>query len=284
MQIPRSIRLARLSALIVLFILSSVSVGYVAVRVVGDRNLPADTVDQATARASTHTSAATAAPAHVSSPFMAYGASGATARIADDGDADDYLVASTALTGSSTDSSFQFVESGGGNRDFTGSSTTKTSRHSGTGSGGFAASIGGGIGAAGGVSGTSQRKNNALSIKTAATTRTTTHTSTSPSKSSNHSGGGSSSGTSGGGTAVSGTSAGVAAGGVAADASAGPGVALTTTGAGATGGVVALGVTGGVTGKVGATGSSPAPTPEPISLLLIGSGLCGAFGARRVFS
>jgi hypothetical protein len=248
MQIPRSVRLARLSAMIVLFILSSVSVGYVAVRMMTDRVLPPDKADSVQARASTHSSAALSAPGHVSSPFMNYGAGTTNVKLAGDDDADDFAVAPTL--GSSTVALLPTNdESGGGNRDFTGSSRNKRSGASNSG-GGFALSggIGAGAGSYGGVSGTATGKG----TKSSATHTATTHgSSTSPSRSSGGNGGGASTGLTVASTA-------------------------TANAAGPVGGVTALGVT-----PLG--GGSPAPTPEPISLLLIASGLGGAVGFRRLF-
>ena len=250
MQIPRSVRLARLSAMIVLFILSSVSVGYVAVRMMTDRVLPPDKTDTVQARASTHSSAALT-PGHNSSPFMNYGAGTTNVKLEGDDDADDYAVAPTL--GSSTAALLPTNDGGGGgSRDFTGNNRNKHSGAS-NGGGGFALSggIGAGAGAYGGVSGTATGKGS----KSSATTHTTTPhaSSTSPSRSSGGSGGGS--------------------------ASANTGLTVASTNAaGPVGGLTALGVSTPVGG-----GGSPAPTPEPISLLLIASGLGGAVGFRRLF-
>lgn len=267
MEIPRSVRLARLCAMIVLFILSSVSVGYVAVRMITDRVLPAEKAATVQARASTHSSAALGAQGHVSSPFMNYGASATHVKLDGDDDADDYAVA--PALGSST-LALLSTPTTGGSRDFTGSSKNTRSGAS-TGGGGFA--IGGGIGAGagayGGVSGSATRSGG---------TKSAAHTSsTSPSRpSSGHT-------SSGGGSA---TNSGSTTTGPAADPPAPttttPASTVTTTGtataSGRLGGVTALSVSTPLGG-----GSSPAPTPEPISLLLIASGLGGAAGFRRLF-
>jgi hypothetical protein len=235
--------------MIVLFILSSVSVGYVAVRMVTDRVLPPDKADTVQGRASTHSTAAVIAPGHVSSPFMNYGAGTTNVKLDGDDDGDDYAVA--PALGSSTTGLLSMKDQGAGNRDFTGSSRSKRSGSS-SGGGGFALSggIGAAAGAYGGVSGTATKKG----TKSATTHTTAPHaSSTSPSRSS---------GGSGGGSANANTGLTVA-------------TAATANAAGPVGGLTALSTPLG--------GGSPAPTPEPISLLLIGSGLGGAVGFRRLF-
>lgn len=200
--------------------------------------------------------------------FMNGVASGAPAAAV--GAVQEGTTASTAyqqlLAGPSSYSASGAASVSGGGSGEVGGSGIQARNHSAGGTGFSASGYGmGGVGAWGGVSGSARP---AFAAAPAASPKLRVRTSA------------------GGGTSNSRKSSGSGSGAVAGAAAVAPafvaGGPLSggfTTGAGAVAG--ASGSVPAVAGEVSSSGPSPAGTPEPMSLLLLGTGLAGLYGVRR---